>query len=358
MARTRTQGVYKRPDSRNYWIAYQDLSGKTIRKSSGTTNFKEAQAILAKSRQLILEGKSPEIKKIKNHTFRELAEKYLPWCERQKAFETKARKIKQLIDVFDAVPLRRFSTMQIEQFQSERLKKNKPATVNRLTATLKHMFTKASDWEMVEEEVLKKIRKVKQLPEGGGRLRFLSVDEARELVQACDPHLRPIVVMALNIGMRKNEILSLRWDEHVDLRHGFILLDKTKGGGRRELPINETLRMVLKAQIRRVDVSYVFYNPKTGKRYGDVKKSFYSACKRAGIKDFRFHDLRHTFASHLIMAGVDITTVKELMGHKTLTMTLRYAHLAPSHKVAAVDILNQALAGKPTSRSVHVSMAQ
>lgn len=72
----------------------------------------------------------------------------------------------------------------------------------------------------------------------------------------------------------------------------------------------------------------------------DVRRSFNSALRRAGIKDFRFHDLRHCFASHLVMAGIDITTVKELLGHKTLTMTLRYAHLAPSHKVKAVDILD------------------
>ena len=85
----------------------------------------------------------------------------------------------------------------------------------------------------------------------------------------------------------------------------------------------------------------MFFDPKTGKPYKDVKRSFKGACRRAGIKDFRFHDLRHTFASHLVMAGVDITTVKELLGHKTLTMTMRYAHLAPSHKVKAVAMLEQ-----------------
>jgi integrase len=104
---------------------------------------------------------------------------------------------------------------------------------------------------------------------------------------------------------------------------------------------------------RRIDVSYVFYDPKTGKAYQDLKKSFHVACRRAGIKDFRFHDLRHTFVSHLVMAGVDITTVKELLGHKTLTMTLRYAHLAPSHKVKAVNILDDSLTFSPTSQKLH-----
>lgn len=89
----------------------------------------------------------------------------------------------------------------------------------------------------------------------------------------------------------------------------------------------------------------VFYDPFDGKRYHSVKHSFRQACRRAGIVDFRFHDIRHTFASHLVMAGVDLKTVQELLGHKTLTMTLRYSHLSPAHKVKAVDILDGKLTG-------------
>jgi integrase len=108
-------------------------------------------------------------------------------------------------------------------------------------------------------------------------------------------------------------------------------------------PLIDTLKETLKGITRQLDVTYVFYDAHTGKRYNNVYRAFYSACKRAGITDFHFHDLRHTFASQLIMAGVDITTVKELLGHKSLFMTMRYAHLAPAHKVKAVDILDSKL---------------
>ena len=259
------------------------------------------------------------------------------------AYKQKETLIRQLVDIFGGYPLRMFNTKLIEQYQSDRLEKgNKPATINRHIATIKHIFTKAVEWDLVEEETLKRIRKAKLLEENNRRLRYLSRDECKALVQECASHLKPIVTMALNAGLRRGEILSLKW-ENIDLKHGFILLDKTKNGERREIPINTTLHDTLTGIKRRLDVPWVFHDALTGSPYGDIKNSFNGAYRRAGIKDFHFHDLRHPFASHLVMAGIDITTVKELLGHKTLTMTLRYTHLAPSHKVKAVDVLNETL---------------
>ena len=147
--------------------------------------------------------------------------------------------------------------------------------------------------------------------------------------------------------MRKEEILSLRWDRNIDLMHGFILLEKTKNGKRREIPINLTLRKTLQKLVRHLHSEYVFVDKK-GKRFQGIRRAFKSALRRSGIKDFTFHDLRHTFASQLIMAGVDITTVKELLGHETLAMTLRYSHLAPSHKQKAVELLDNLVQPKRT----------
>ena len=345
------KGVYKRGNI--YWIRYAGIDGRIVRESSGSEKFKKAENLLIKRKQDIREGKMPEIKVIKNHTFKELAAEYRKWAERQRSYNSKKFFISHLENKFGLLPLRRFNTMMIEQFQTEEIQnKKKPATVNRYVATLSHMFTKAVEWDMVEEETLKRIRKAKLLPENNRRLRYLSKDESQKLVKACEIHLKPIVTTALNTGMRRGEILSLKWDQ-VDLKNGFILLDVTKNGERREVPINATVKDALHGLIRRLDIPYVFYDPRSGKPFLDVKRSFHSACKKAKINNFHFHDLRHTFASHLVMAGVDLTTVKELLGHKTLTMTLRYAHLAPSHKVNAVGILDRVLNEKPTAQKLH-----
>lgn len=350
----KARGLYKRGNI--WWIRYAGLDGKIRYESSRSTSYKIAQDLLIHKKKDVMEGKDPlPVKRIRPHTFNELAEPYLTWAERQRCFPRKKGIVKLLRQEFGNLPLRSFTTMLVEEYQSRVLGEGKkPATANRHLATLKHMFTKAIEWEMVQDEVLKKVRRVKLLAENNRRLRYLAKDECQDLINACDPHLKPIAITALNTGMRKEEILSLEWEKHIDLKHGFILLDTTKNGERREIPINKTLRSILQGLVRRIDSPYVFVNEE-GKRYLNVYRSFNSACRRAGIKDFRFHDLRHNFASHLVMSGVDITTVKELLGHKTLTMTLRYAHLAPSHKIKAVDMLDDALSNEPTIQKLYNS---
>jgi integrase len=342
MKRNKT-GLYLR--GKVYWMSFT-ANGKAYQRTTGTSDKKLAEKIRAKVITQITEGKWFEIEeKTKKYAFSELAEKYITWANgRQKSFKRwKSYLIANLCEEFGNLPLSNFSTEKLEQYQTKMLNEgNKPATVNRKIAVLSHMFTKAIDWKMINTAP-----KVKMLKENNKRLRFLSKEECQALINACHSHLKPIVITALHTGMRKGEILNLKWD-NVDLRHGFILLNITKNGERREIPINNTLKAILQDLTRRLDIPYVFYDNATGKPYGDIKRAFASACRKAKITDFHFHDLRHTFASQLIMAGVDLTTVKELLGHKTLTMTLRYAHLAPSHKVAAIQKLDGFLNPKTT----------
>jgi len=134
--------------------------------------------------------------------------------------------------------------------------------------------------------------------------------------------------------------------------HGFILLDTTKTGERREIPIDNTLKEMFNEMPRGFESKCVFTG-KDGDTYKSVKRSFNTALKKAEISNFRFHDLRHTFASHLVMTGIDLVTVKELLGHKSLTMTLRYAHLSPGHKVKAVEMLDNTLSGMSSIQKVY-----
>lgn len=365
----KTKGIYRR--GRVYWITYMGLDGKQKYESAGSILKTDAELLLAQRRIDIDQGKEPVTRRRdRGHTFNALAEKYRPFVQNQKGYSIKKIYISGLVREFGTVKLNSFSLSMVEGWQSKLLSTPRPplkygvvdrppllpASVNRHVGTLKHMFQKAVDWEMVSEDVAKRVRKIKLTPENNRRLRYLSFDESATLLNCCTKHLKPIVAFALNTGCRKGEILKLTWDR-VDLKHGFILLDDTKSGKRREIPINRTVRAVLQGIVRRLDVPYVFVNPDTAKerpsvkeggnkrpasgRYLDIKRSFGNACRKAGIQDFRFHDLRHTFASQLVMNGVDITTVSKLLGHATLTMTLRYAHLAPDHLQSAVDVLSR-----------------
>jgi len=342
------KGIYKR--GMIWWIRYTGCDGKKRFESSKSTSFKIAENLLIHRKKEVMEGGNP-YKRIKNHTFQELANHYSSWAARQKSFKSKKGFIRQLVMVFGNCQLRNITPMFIEQWQTERFTMNKPATVNRLLATLKHMFTKAMEWDMLSEDILQKVRRVKLLREDNKRLRFLAVEECQRLIDCCAPHLKPIVMVALHTGMRQGEILNLKW-EHVDLKHGFILLDTTKTGERREIPIDNTLKEMFNEMPRGFESKCVFTG-KDGDTYKSVKRSFNTALKKAEISNFRFHDLRHTFASHLVMTGVDLVTVQELLGHKSLTMTLRYAHLSPGHKVKAVEMLDNTLSGMSSIQKVY-----
>ena len=371
------KGIFQRGSI--YWIRYTDTNGRQVRESTQSDKVKVAQDLLKLRQADVVKGEQPEVIKIKNHTFKDLATEYLTYCQNQRDYRAKSIRIQLLVSEFGNLPLKNFTTQLLEKYQTRLLTTKRPAlkgtatprepiaqaTVNRRIAAIKNMFTKAADWNMVNEATSKQVHKVKMFRENNRRDHFLGAEEIQALLDACSSnvvtitgkqikqkqdHLKPIIIFALNTGCRKDEILSLKW-ENVDMKHGFINMVQTKNGERRQIPINDTLREMLKGLTRRLDVPFVFYDPETGNRFQDVKRSFNTACKKAGILDFVFHSLRHTFASHLVMNGVDLTTVSRLMGHKSLTMTLRYSHLAPNHLTSAVNVLN-------SSMSISTKLAQ
>lgn len=346
MAR-KAKGIYRRGSI--YWITYVDAIGNQQWKSTRSTNKTEAEYILNKALADVKEGKEPGIleqikRRAAKHTFNALCEKYREYCQNLRDAKNRGYMIDQLKSEFGGKPISNISLAGVESFQSRLLASGlRPATVNRRISCLKHMLNKATDWDMLGNELYLKIKKVKLEKEDNTRIRFLSAEEVNRLILACPPHLKSIVTMAVNTGMRKNEILKLSWD-NIDLKHGFIILSDSmvKSGKGRQIPINRFLMTALKVAFlkRQPHIPFVFPSP-SGVPYRAINAPFKTACKRAGITDFHFHDLRHTFASQAVMNGADLASVQRLLGHSNITMTMRYSHLSKDHLAKTVNILGE-----------------
>ena len=222
------------------------------------------------------------------------------------------------------------------------------ARVNRYMATLSTTITTAvKEWEWMEDNPLRKISKLK---EPRGRVRYLSDDERELLLTACreshNPNLYLTVILALSTGGRQSEIWGLRW-KCVDLQNGFVTFEETKNDEPRSVPLSgHALELMLKrSKVPRIDTDLVFPSRVDQQKHLDFRKPFQMALKAAQIEDFRWHDLRHCAASYLVMAGVDMRTVAEILGHKTLQMTQRYTHLSPEHLKDAVAKMNLKIFG-------------
>jgi len=326
-------GVYKRGTT--WYIDY--YAGYKRRREKIGPSKRQAEVVLKKRMVQVAENRFLEVEKCERIKFEKMTELYLENYSKpnKKSSRRDVTSVNNLKPFFAGKYLHEITPLDMEKYKRRRQGKVSNATVNREIACLKHIFTKAIEWGIVQKNPGKK---VKLLRERNTRLRYLDEKEIRRLYDACAEHLKPVVIVALNTGMRKEEILSLK-SKDVDFRSRTISILDTKNGESREIPMNDIVYRTLLA-IRRADSPWVFCK-KNGERYGNIRKAFEGARKRAGITDSRFHDLRHTFASHLVMAGVDLRTVQELLGHKSFEMTLRYAHLSPEHKKAALDVLGK-----------------
>jgi integrase len=222
------------------------------------------------------------------------------------------------------------------------------ATVNRYLAVLSHAFTVAvKEWQWCADNPVRKVSKPK---EPRGRVRFLADDERERLLAACqtsrNKHLYAITVLALATGARRGELLNLRWAD-VDVKRGMLTFHQTKNGERRAVPLTGYALEVLTqhAQGRRLDTPLVF-SDSTGTRPVGIREAFEWAVKRAEIANFRFHDCRHCAASYLAMSGASLAEIAEVLGHKTLAMVKRYAHLSEAHTAGVVARMNAAIFGK------------
>lgn len=325
-------GVFQKQDA--WWIDYY-VDGRRKREKIGPDK-KLAETVLAKRKVEIAENRYLDKRKIPKTTFGEMATDYLEWSKANKrSWDRDETSLRALKKGFGGKRLADITTEAVERYKTQRVKHRAPATVNRELACLKHLFTKAIEWD---KATVNPARQVKLFRERNTRLRYLDVDEEKALLDECAVYLRPIVVLALYTGMRLGEILNLGWSQ-VDLDNNLVLLENTKSGKRREIPLNATAKSALKRVPRHIRSPHVFCNG-SGKPRRSIRTAFSNACARAKVEDVVFHTLRHTFASRLVMAGVDLVTVKELLGHSTLAMVLRYAHLSPEHRRNAVARLD------------------
>jgi integrase len=324
-----------------YWIEYY-INGKRKRERIGP-NKQAAEQRLREVLKLRTEERYIEKDKTARLTLGELARWYLSLKEVQ-AKDT-YRRDKELIShllrlLGEDTKLKAITPGKIESYQQERLSEpsrshpgenTRPATVNRDLSCLKTMFNRAVRHKIIDHNP---ITAVKKLPENNIRMKVLSPEEFSRLIDACPLHLRPAVMMAYYMGMRRAEIINLTWLE-VDLQKGFIRLSagRTKTDTSRVIPIHPVVRTMLERLPRGLHTDRVFL--KDGQPFDEFKRSFATACRNAGIQDFVFHDLRHCALNNLRRSGNDFFEIMALSGHKTMSCFKRY-NLVTEEELAGI----------------------
>ena len=326
-------------------IDYIDPHGKRVRQMFKKR--KEATAELGKRVSLIAEGRYLDVKKDYKTTLRELVEKYKENFNHQSHYQrTKKYCLRDFMRYMgDDRLLASFSYLDLETY-CNRLKSKltrrggirKPASLNREMACIHHLFKKAASWKMIEKSPFDGEDSFFET-EHNKRVRYLSKEEIIRLLNECShfPYLRRIAVCAINTGMDKGVILNLKWKQ---IKNDIIYTKRKKTGAPLKIPVNDELAAVFKEIRREQGLSSEYIFTKDGTKLGRIDMRFKAAVTRAEIDDFTFKDLRHTFASHLVMAGRNLKEVQELMGHENIQMTMRYAHLGPEQRKDAVSALN------------------
>jgi integrase len=276
-------------------------------------------------------------------TFKEVAAKFLlvqkPLLLSKKEFERQDSILELHLKPFFAGELANLSREQVERYISERSEKVSPATVRKEVGVLKHLLRYSADHGFVLSNAASHVR----LPKPpAGRLRYLQPEELRQVLERCSPEVRAIVQLAAATGMRRGEILGLRWLD-VDLLNRVINLPRSKNGDGRTVYMNELAMDVFRSLWPNTDT--VSEEPVFGLDVTpeEVSMAFLRACRDAGIADFHFHDLRHTCGAWLRQKGVQLDLIQKQLGHKDLRMTARYAHIGTFQVRDAVNTLDSIL---------------
>jgi integrase len=354
------RGVYEKVvGSGIWWVRFADATGKVRREKVG--NRGAAITLYRKRRTEVLQRKKlPENFRHAAVSFATLCTDAIAHCAASNAakssYELKL-KVDEMLPVFGSRPAEEITKQEIVGFLTKAAKDRewKPSSENRWQAAFSLIFRVGIDNEKIERNPAARIRRK---TENNGRVRFMDDDEERRIRQAIPGGEKGRFIAAFDLsihtGMRSSEQFSLRWNQITPVDGGRFLvsLPKTKNGGSRHIPLNAEAMAALQilTEFRTSDTSPVFPG-RSGVAVKGSRGWFKQAVERAGVQSYTWHCHRHTFASRLVMAGVDLRTVGELLGHRSPAMTYRYAHLAPAHTLNAVDRLVKGATDTPTSTS-------
>jgi integrase len=341
----RGDGIYQRGKS---WYLDCRIDGRrhVARLGKGITR-SVAQDLAQVKRAAILKGEAGIGRKRRDATFDQAVEEFLKWARAEKRPNT----VRSYAGYLDALRLsfagKRLSELHpflIEKHKRTRLEAGARVMANRELEVLTNLFNRCREWNLYEGDNPATV--VKRIPEPRTRLRYLDPDEeARLLAEAREP-IRTIILTGIHAGLRvRSEALTLTWP-NVDLTRGLLTVQAgfAKTGQSRTVPINSTLRAALE-RLKRTARGEAVFARSDGRPVRSFIAGFQLACERAGLPDVTPHVLRHTFASRLVMAGVDLRTVQELGGWKSLAMVERYSHLSRPHVAAAIE----RIATRPTA---------
>lgn len=356
----------------NVMVDGQRIHRVVGRESDGTTR-SQAEEFIAKVRTDAKHDRLalPKGRKVAL-SFRAAAGKYLERLEQEggKNIAKKKRQLElHLVPFFGDTPLTKIAAFDVERYKKHRqgqpaIRSNSrgtgntykegpaaPGTINRELAALSHLFTKAVEWGWITHRPAT----IKRLREDSGRITYLTVEQAKRLIESAaasdNSQIHPFIVIGLETSMRMMEILSIR-KENVDVDRRLIYIPKAKGGARSQ-PITAHLAKFLASYIEGLppDTAWLFPSPvkadrstgKTDRHTVNIRTPYRRAVKAAGLDPDQVvrHTMRHTAISHLVQAGVDLPTVKRISGHKTLAMVERYAHANGEHIQAAMDKLEK-----------------
>jgi integrase len=355
---------YEGKEKTTYGISYR-VNGKFYREIICPL-LGEAKEKLAEKKGLAKQG----IRIDKKVTFREFAQKYADLQTGQPSYEKsgkyfigywekneqidpqkKERKWHDMIltEHFGDQKLYQITPLDIETFKKERSetpargkKTRSVVSVNRELETLRHILNKAKEWRMIDHNPFDRFKRSDGksslfYKEDNGWIRYLKEDEIKKLLSFSPPHLKNIIKGALLTGLRKGDLFNMRWS-NVDLEQGILFYKEEKSENEKIKRLSsDMIDLLMKIPKRESD--HIFTGP-DGKPLKDVQRSFRTALRKARIKNFRFHDHRHTSASHLAMRGVSMKAIQEHLGHSSITMTQRYSHLSPEFQKSEIEKLS------------------